>query len=80
MIDKNREKEARSNYGVYLNQGLIKREEFKRIIFETYMRNYKESLNVTQKLYIDNTSSLWVIVSSYYSMFYLANAVIYTPI
>ncbi len=41
------------------------------------MRNYNESLNVAQKLYTDNTSSLWVIVSSYYSMFYLANAVLY---
>ena len=33
---------------------------------------------MSKKLFNDNVSSLWVVVTSYYSMFYIANAIIYT--
>jgi uncharacterized protein (UPF0332 family) len=32
---------------------------------------------VAGKLFNDNLSALWVVVSSYYAMFYIANAVLY---
>ena len=41
------------------------------------MRNHRESLLVAQKLFNEQLSNLWVIVTSYYSMFYLANALLY---
>ena len=44
---------------------------------ETYIRNYRESLEVAQKLFEQNLSSLWVIVTAYYSMYYIANAALY---
>jgi uncharacterized protein (UPF0332 family) len=41
------------------------------------MRNYKESFAVAKKLFDDDISNLWVIICSYYAMFYIANAVLY---
>lgn len=41
------------------------------------MRNHRESLLVARKLHDEAVSNLWVIVISYYSMFYIANALLY---
>ena len=79
MLDTQRLKEAESNVKNYLEEKLIwKYDSYKKEIFETYLRNYKDSLEVAQKLFEQNLSPLWVIVTSYYSMYYIANAVLYT--
>ena len=77
MLSSERIKEAEKNVKSYLSEGLIKKEQFRKIVFETYTRNHKESLLVARRLYNENLSNLWVVVISYYSMFYLANALLY---
>jgi uncharacterized protein (UPF0332 family) len=47
------------------------------LIYETYLRNARESLKVANQLFQNKTSSLWVVVSSYYAMFYMASAYLY---
>ncbi|MDP2908169.1 MAG: hypothetical protein Q8O03_09640 [Nanoarchaeota archaeon] len=77
MLSKERIKEAENNVRSYLAEGLIKKEPFRNIVFDTYMRNHRESLIVAKKLFSENLSNLWIVVISYYSMFYIANAVLY---
>ncbi|MEK6983658.1 MAG: hypothetical protein AABX33_03720 [Nanoarchaeota archaeon] len=73
MLNEKRVKEAESNVKRYLEESLLWKFKMSRNeIMETYQRNYKESLDVAQ-----NLSNLWVIVVSYYSMYYIANAVLY---
>lgn len=40
------------------------------------LRNAKESLRVAEEIHEKDISELWVIVCSYYSMYYFANAVL----
>ncbi len=78
MLDTERIKEAESNIKKYLEDRLLwKYGFFARDILQAYIRNYEDSLEVSQKLFEQNLSSLWVIVTSYYSMYYIANAVLY---
>ncbi|HLC65135.1 MAG TPA: hypothetical protein VJI46_03370 [Candidatus Nanoarchaeia archaeon] len=77
MLSNERIKEAETNVKSHLSDGLIKKEKFRSIVFDTYMRNHRESLLVARKLHNENLSNLWVVVISYYSMFYLANALLY---
>ena len=77
MLSSERIKEAENNVKLYLSDGLIKKEKYKEIVFDTYMRNHRESLLVARKLFTENLSNLWVVVISYYAMFYLANALLY---
>ena len=77
-MDEERIKIAESNFRNYLNEGKIKKtDKFDKIIYETYLRNAMESLNVANQLFENKTSSLWVVVSSYYSMFYIACTFLY---
>jgi uncharacterized protein (UPF0332 family) len=77
MLSEKRIKEAETNVKSYLKEGLIKKTEFNQNIFNILKRNAQESLNVANFLNENNKSSLWIIVCSYYSMFYLANALLY---
>ena len=78
MLDDKRIQEAQKNIPIYLQDGLlVKVKIFNRKIQNTYERNFKESLEVATKLFDEKISNLWVIVCSYYSMFYVANAVLY---
>lgn len=78
MLSDERIKEAEKNVKNYLDDELIwKYKQYREDILKTYDRNYKESLTVAQKLFDENASNLWVIVISYYSMYYIANAVLY---
>jgi uncharacterized protein (UPF0332 family) len=77
MLNEKRIIEANNNLKRYLEEDYIKKEPFKDIIFKTYLRNHKESLIIAKKLFDERLSSLWIIVISYYSMFYIANAVLY---
>lgn len=76
-MDEKRVKIAESNFRTYLRDGLIKKVRFEDIVYKTYLRNALESLKVADTLFRNKTSSLWVVVSSYYSMFYIASAYIY---
>ena len=78
MLNEKRLKEAESNVKGYLEDGLIwKYKDPRQEILETYQRNYQESLDVAQKLFEQNLSNLWIIVISYYAMYYITNAVLY---
>jgi hypothetical protein len=58
MIDENRINEAKSNIQQYLQDGLLKKEIFRELVYNTYMKNYQESLDVAKRLIEDNVSSL----------------------
>lgn len=79
MLDKKRVEEAKKNVERYLRDGILNKiEVINENILETYKRNSNESLMVAEHLFNSNLSSLWVIVSAYYSMYYIANAVLYS--
>lgn len=70
-------KRAKHNFASYLRDGYIQKKEFNTIIFDTYSRNHEESLSLARLIYQQKSSYLWVVITSYYSMFYIANAVLY---
>ena len=76
-MDEKRIKIAESNFRNYLRDNLIKEAKFEDIVYQTYFKNALESLKVADELFKNKTSSLWVVVSSYYSMFYIASAYVY---
>ncbi len=76
MIDDSRKKEAHVHFNGYLEEGLLKKEKN-----ELAMNKYIENADLSLKLAYELMQSplkpyLWVIVTSYYSMFYMANAVL----
>ena len=76
MIDRKRIEHARENFNIYLKEGLLRREK-NEIAKAMYIKNSEISLRVAQTLLNqDFRPYLWVIVCSYYSMFYAANAVL----
>ena len=78
MLDDQRIQEAESNIRKFMEDNLLwKYKEVRIEILKTYERNYQESLNVAQHLFDQKLSNLWVIVISYYAMYYIANAVLY---
>ncbi len=77
MLSSERIREAENNVRSYLGEGLLKKGKFREVVFETYMRNHRESLIVARRLFSEKLSYLWVVVISYYSMFYIANALLY---
>lgn len=74
MLDTNRIKEAESNVKSYLDDGLLKKAVSNKEVINILLTNAKESLRVAEE--VKNISELWVIVCSYYSMYYYANAVL----
>ncbi len=76
-MDEKRVKIAKSNFDNYLRQELVKKTAFEDIVYHTYLKNSDESLNVANELFKIKISSLWVVVSSYYAMFYIASAYVY---
>lgn len=77
MLSEKRIKEAEINVKSYLNEGLLTKTKFIPKVFAILKNNAKESLSVANFLYKNKKSSLWIIVTSYYSMFYIANALLY---
>ena len=78
MLDEKRIKEAENNVKRYLEEGLLKKViKYDINLINIFRKNSEESLKVADFSYKNNLSWLWVIVCSYYSMFYVANAVIY---
>ncbi len=72
MLDTNRIHEAESNVKAYLRDGLLKKAAPDRQVIGILLGNARESLLVAEAA--QNLSELWVIVCSYYAMFYSANA------
>ena len=56
---------------------MLKKVFFQTSIFAILMKNAQDSLDLAQSLVEQQKSDLWIIVISYYSMFYIANAVLY---
>ena len=79
MLDEKRIKEAESNVKRYLEENLIKKQK-NETAKSMYVENSNLSLETAQKLLNledDNYKPyLWIIVASYYSMFYISNAVL----
>ena len=76
MLDKERIKEAENNVKSYLEEGLLRKASMNQQIMNILLANGKESLRVAEEISQKNISDLWVIVSSYYAMYYYANAVL----
>ncbi|MBI2137230.1 hypothetical protein HYU12_01785 [Candidatus Woesearchaeota archaeon] len=76
MIDEKRKKEAQSNFRRYLQEGLLKK-EVNELAKDKYLENSDLSLRTANELMQSQLKPyLWAIVTSYYSMFYMANAVL----
>ncbi len=76
MIDEKRKKEAQQNFANYLQEGMIKKEknETAKVM---YLKNADLSLKLAEECRDSNLKPHpWVVVISYYSMFYIANAVL----
>ena len=76
LVEENRKKEAEANFSKYLEDGLIKKEKSD-VAQEMYIKNADLSLNLAEECINSQLNPyLWVVVISYYSMFYIANAVL----
>ena len=77
-LDEKRIREAEENVKGYLAEGLLKNvKQIDANIFGTFRKNSAESLKVADNLFKNNLSYLWTVVCSYYSMYYIANAILY---
>ncbi len=79
MIDQKKIKEAESNVRMYLQDNMLKK-EINHTAKQMYKENADLSLKTAQKLLSledkDYKPYLWIIVCSYYAMYYIANAVL----
>ena len=79
MIDERRVTEAKSNFDNFLREGLLKKQT-NETAKKMFIDNAYISLETAKKLWDIKTESfkpyLWIIVSSYYAMFYITNAVL----
>ena len=78
MLSEKRIREAEKNVKDYLEEGMLRKvEKQDRKILEIFLKNSDESLRLANKIFSERYSWLWVIVISYYAMYYMANAVLY---
>ncbi len=79
MLDDKRIREAESNVRHYLQEGLLKKQT-NETAKAMYLENADLSLETARKLLALESDVyrpyLWIIVASYYSMYYIANAVL----
>ena len=79
MLSKEQIQKAESNVRQYLNDGLLKKDT-NTTAKAMYIENSEVSLQTAQKILAleskDYSPYLWIIVTSYYSMYYIANAVL----
>lgn len=76
MLDDETIKRAESRVRKYLADEELKKKDQSKFIINALKNNSDESLRVADLLYAEEISFLWVIVCSYYSMFYMANAIL----
>ena len=78
MLDDKRIKEAQYNVRNYISDGRLKSVKVQDLaIGRILVNNSNESLKVAKVLFENRHSDMWTIVCSYYSMYYIANAVLY---
>lgn len=81
MLDTKRIIEAQKNTTTYLREGMLKKET-NNTAKNMFLKNSDLSLETAQRLLVLEKegfkSYLWVVVTSYYSMYYIANAVLLT--
>jgi len=78
MLSESRIKEAKANVSSYLQDGMLKKNVGQnQEILKVFVNNSYESIRTAELVYSHKYSNLWVIVTSYYSMYYIANAVLY---
>ena len=75
MLTEQRIKIAERNVQHYLEDGLIKKLQKDRNVVTVLIINAQDSLRMAEHA-LKEKSYLWTIVCSYYSMFYIANAVL----
>jgi len=76
MITEQKKKEAQRNFTRYLQDGLLTKEH-NELAMSKYLENADLSIKVATELMKSPLKPhLWVIVISYYSMFYIANAIL----
>jgi len=76
MIDVKRKDEAKASFDSYLRDGLIKKED-NILAQKMHLENARISLDLAEEIAQSPLKPhMWVIVVSYYSMFYIANAVL----
>jgi len=76
MLSKERIKEAEYNVKQYLREGLLKKTEADTRVADVLLRNSRESVELARITHEKKISDLWVIVCSYYAMYYYACAVL----
>jgi uncharacterized protein (UPF0332 family) len=76
MLDDKRIKIAQQNFNQDIKEGFIRKQNPDKSLIIALKNNANESLIVADYLFEENMSPMWVIVSSYYSMYYIANAVL----
>ena len=77
MLDEKRIQQAEKNIKDYLASELIKKYVFKEEILTVLQNNAHDSIEIAEFLSENKKADLWIIVTSYYSMFYMANAVLF---
>ena len=77
MLDEKRIKEAEKNVRDYIESGMLKKQPFQEEIISILQNNAQESIEIAELLLKSKKSDLWIIVTSYYAMFYKANAILF---
>ena len=78
MLNEKMLKEAQNNFRTYLETGLVKKvRNQQNSIIKIFLKNAQESIDMAQMSNKNNISGMWTIVCSYYSMFYVSNALLY---
>jgi len=76
MIDVQQKIKAKENFDRYLQDGLVKKER-NETARQMYLKNAESSLQLAEECMSSPLRPyLWVVVISYYSMFYMANALL----
>ncbi len=77
MLDDKRINEAEKNVKDYLQSDMLRKHPFRKEIITVLQNNANDSIEIAEFLSEHKKSDLWIIVTSYYSMFYMANAVLF---
>lgn len=76
MLDDEKIKIANKNVNNYLKEGLMKKKYQSNEAINIFKQKSEESMDVAELIFEKNISDLWIIVISYYAMYYMANAIL----
>jgi uncharacterized protein (UPF0332 family) len=76
-MDEERLRIAKLNFDKYLEDSYLRKEKLNIDILNRLEQNAIESLVSSKELFDKKISFLWTVVTSYYSMFYIASAYVY---